>query len=259
MIECSGAAMLFGGILMAAIQGVVLMSSEVAADSETRKIALIGATALAAPDLINQALDAGLEVVGIVRRPEAIDFKHERFTVVKGDVYDVDSIENALEGDEVVISYIDIKMTLGVEVAEEVDLFSRGTANIIEAMKNKGNRRLIIASAVGSENVALVEPPEDVSPSEKLAWHRRRKYDDVRRMEAIVEGSNLDYIILRLPHLVSGPLSGEYSTFVNSNMYNTAIRDENPPRTLTQADLAYFILEQLSSDEYIGKTVGLIN
>ncbi len=51
-----------GGGLAAVIVSFALMGTDVAADSEPKRIVLIGATALAAPDLINQALDADHEV-----------------------------------------------------------------------------------------------------------------------------------------------------------------------------------------------------
>jgi len=250
----------FSSGLIAAIVSLMLISAEVSADSEPKRIVLIGATAEAAPALINQALEAGHEIIGIARRPEAVEIKHERLTVLKGDVYDLESIENALTGDEVVISYIDFPFIFGVEIVEEVDLFSKGTANIIQAMHNKGNRRLIIPSTRGVETVTVDKPPEAAPVTDKISWNRRRKYDDQRRMEAIVKSSDLDYIILRPTMLINAPPRGTVNVLVNRHMY-IAINGKTPPRTrtLTRADLAAFILEQLDSDEYLGKTVGLYN
>ena len=199
---------LCSGVLIVAIVSFTLISPEVFADSEPKRIVLIGATAEAAPALINQGLEAGHEIIGIARRPEAVKIKHERLIVLKGDVYDLESIENALTGDEVVISYIDSPFITGVEIVEEVDLFSKGTANIIQAMHNKGNRRLIIPSTRGVETVTLDKPPDDAPITDKISWERRRKYDDQRRMEAIVKSSDLDYIILRPTMLISAPPLG---------------------------------------------------
>lgn len=249
----------FGGIWMAAIVSLTLMNTEAFADSEPKRIVLIGATALAAPDLINQALDAGHEVIGLARRPEAVEIKHERFTVVKGDVYDVGSLEKALTGDEVVISYIDIELFLGVEVAEEVDLFSRGTANIIQAMNNKGNRRLIVTSSIGVVHIVLDKPSDDAPITIRLHWNRRYKYDDLRRMEEIVKASDLDYIILRSPHQLIEPSRGPVKTVVDGNMFKIIVREDSQSETITTSDLATFILQQLDSDEYVGKTVGVYN
>ena len=239
--------------------GALLSGPPAAAQPEPKKIVLIGATAVAAPELINRALDAGHIVIGFARRPEAVEINHERFSVVKGDVYEVETIEAALNGDEIVVSYIDVAMTLDEEDAAGIDLFSKGTANIVAAMKAKGNERLIVASAVGAEHIILEEPSADASMSERFVWLRRHKYDDIRRMEMIVEGSELDFIILRLPHLVGGPPGDAVNIVVNANTYNAAVRDAEPARPLTRADLSDFILQNLEADTYVGKTVGLYN
>ena len=252
-------AVIFVGVLLATtVMSFSLISAEISAASEPKRIVLIGATAQAAPRLINQALEAGHEVIGLARRPEAVEINHERFTVVKGDVYDLDSIEDALTGDEVVISYLDIHFTTGIEITEEVYLLSKGTKNIIQAMYNKGNRRFIAVSTRGVETVIVDKPSADAHITEHISWERRRKYDDHRRADELVRASGLDWIILRPTNLIEAPMRGTVNTVVNRHMY-IAVNGKMPPRgrTLTNADFAAFILDQLDSDEYIGKTVGL--
>ena len=78
-------------------------------------------------------------------------------------------------------------------------------------------------------------------------------------METIVEASELDYIILRLPHLVDGGPKGTPNVVVNKNAYNIAVKNQDSPRILTRIDLANFILEQLDSDEYLETRIALFN
>lgn len=245
----------FGGALMAAIVSLTSMNTEAAADSQTKRFLLIGATANSAPYLINQGLEAGYEVIGLARRPEEVKIEHERLTLVKGDVYDLASLENAFTGDEVIISYLSCCSSGDVndEITEEIDLFSRGTANIIQAMKNKGNRRLIVVSTTGVEHIFLDKPAVDAHIVDKLLWNRRRKYDDERRMEVIIRESELDYIIVRPGRVIGDQPQGTYNIFVNTNTYDSY------NRRLARPDLATFILDQLESDEYIGTTVGVYN
>jgi nucleoside-diphosphate-sugar epimerase len=242
---------------LAVILGVAL--SAAFADSHRNRLVLIGATANSAAELIEQALAAGHEVIGVTRRPETVEIDHERFAAVYGDVRDVESIEAILTGDEVVVSYIDVAYPFGAEIPAGIDLFSRGTTNIIAAMKKKGNRRLIVASNMAGEYIVLDKPGNDAPMIDRLAWARRHKYADARLMETIVEGSELDYIILRLPHLVSAKSRGRPTIVVNRNSFNEAVKNQTPSRNLTLADLSAFIIEQMNSDEYIGKTVGLYN
>jgi len=249
----------FSGGLIAAIVSLMLISAEVSADSEPKRIVLIGATAKSAPALISQALEAGHDIIGIARRPEAVKITHERFTVLKGDVYDLESIENALTGDEVVISYLGIFPNPNVEL-EEINLFSKGTANIIQAMHNKGNRRLIVASQVAAGYVVVDKPPNDAPTLDKVVWNWRRKYDDVRRMEVLVKSSDLDYIMIRPAQLIGRrPSRGTYKIVLNEADIQKILRDVTPRRSLARTDLAAFILDQLDSDEYLGMTIGLYN
>ena len=130
------------------------------------KIVLVGATSRTAKQLIPQALARGHEVTGLARRPEAVEFKHDRLTVLKADVYDLASLEAALNGDEVVVSMVGPSAVVEEDYGP-TDLNTQGTANIIEAMKRKGNRRLIVASSSLAEIVAVEGPPaEGVSPYE---------------------------------------------------------------------------------------------
>jgi nucleoside-diphosphate-sugar epimerase len=230
-----------------------------AADTHRNRLVLIGATANSAGELIKQALAAGHEVVGVTRKPETLEIQHQRFTAIYGDVRDVETIEAVLTGNEVVVSYIDVAFPFGAEIPAGIDLFSRGATNIIVAMKKKGNRRLIVAANMAAEHVILDKPADDAPMIDRLTWARRHKYSDVRLMETIVEGSELDYIILRLPHLSSAESQGKPNVVVNKNSFNIAVKNQTPPRTLTLADLSAFILEQMNSDEYLGTTVGLYN
>ena len=245
--------------LLLCLSAITIPCTSATADTHRNRLVLIGATANSAGELIQQALAAGHEVIGVTRKPETLTIEHDRFTAVYGDVRDVGTIEALLTGDEVVVSYIDVAFPFGAEIPAGVDLFSRGTTNIIAAMKKKGTRRLIVASNMAGEYIVLDKPADDAPMIDRLAWARRYKYADARLMETIVEGSELDYIILRLPHLISRESQGRPNVVVNKNSFNIAVKNQTPSRTLTLADLSAFILEQMNSDEYLGTTVGLYN
>ena len=244
------------GILLAVVATFASAILPVQAQSEPKKVLLIGATANSAPTFFHQAFDLGYEVSGIARRPEFVVVKDERLTIFKGDVYDQKSIENALTGNEIVVSYLAYSTPGGShgEILEEVDLFSRGITNVIRAMKNKGNRRLIAVSTTAVERVYVDKPAEDAPMVDTLMWNGRRRNDDVRRMETIIVASDLEYIIVR-PARVTGDASPgtPLNIVVNKNTYAP------DTRKLSRPDLAAFILGQLESDEYVGSIVGVYN
>ncbi len=223
-----------------------------------KRVVLIGATAKSAPAFFSRAFALGYDVVGVARRPEAVEIRDPRLTIVRGDVYDEKSIEAALTGNEVVVSYLSCCRTPGgqphAELTPDVNLLSKGIWNVIQAMKAKGNRRLIAVSSTSVEHVLVDKPGEDAPPIEKQWWNGRYKFDDQRRMEAIIFSSGLDFIIVR-PARVTGDVSPgtPLNIVVNKASYDPL------NRKLSRPDLAAFIMDQMDSPQYLGAVVGVWN
>ena len=233
------------GLLFAA---AVISPPAHAVESSGLKILVIGATARTAEGLIPQALAAGHEVIGLARRPNAVKFEHENLIVVKGDVYDVESLKAAMTGDEIVISVYGPRTTPEIEIPES-DLMSAGTANIITAMKAKGNTRLFATSSTSVEREIPETEPVGVPLTQKWMWNMRGVYRDMRHMEDVVHESGLEAIVLRPCQLLQEPMRHDIKLAV----------DEPAPsrRLITYADFSAFILSQLVSDDYIGTTVSV--
>ena len=220
------------------------------------KIVIIGATAKTAKELIPQALWRGHEVTALARRPYRIEHApHERLTIVKGDVYDRDSIENALSGDEVVISVYGPRVDLE-SVIPETDLMSTGTTNIIEAMKKKGNTRLFATSSTSVQEVKKrgytvdTPRPEELTATSGLwFWNMRGPYIDMLKMEDIVLDSSLEATVLRPGQMLELPARGNVLVTVDDITPNR--------RIITYADFAAFILDLVESKQYVGNIVGV--
>ena len=232
--------------------------SHEAGDPSGLEILVIGATSRTANELIPQALWRGHEVIAFARRPYRVRFAgHERLTIVKGDVYDQSTIAAALsgDGDEIVITLVGPRTEPGKEIPE-MDLLSTGTVNIIEAMRARGNNRLIAASSTAVERIAKLGYKADTPRPEGLTettglWYyfMRGPYNDMIKMEGIVRNSGLDFIIVRPGQMLVEPAYGNIKLAVDS---------ETPKQPLiTYADFAAFILDQLESDQYLGTTVGV--
>ena len=92
--------------------------------------------------LVDQAIVAGHTVTAVMRNPQSI----EGATVVRGDVLDPEDVLAAVEGADAVLS------SLGVPFGRKpIDTYSRGTANIIAAMKEHGVRRLVLTSSSAAD------------------------------------------------------------------------------------------------------------
>ena len=70
-------------------------------------------------------------------------------------------------------------------------------------------------------------------------------YDDKERQEEAIKQSDLDWVIVRPARLTDEPAKGEYRVHLGGSY--TA-------KTISRADVAAFMLAQLTDDTYVRKT-----
>jgi nucleoside-diphosphate-sugar epimerase len=124
-----------------------------------------------------------------------------------------------------------------------------GVRNIIDAMERAGVRRLIYISFLGVRNgrhqLSLLGK-YIVAP---LAL--RNVVEDHEAKERLLKQSRLNWTILRAPRLTNGRHTGTYRS-------GEDIRANTIIPAISRADVADFILKQLSDDTYLGKTPGVM-
>ncbi len=207
------------------------------------KILLIGATRGTGKEILNQALAQNDEVTALVRNPAPITLQNEHLKVVQGDVLDIASVERAMAGQEAVICSLGLPMAAS---RKPTTVFSDGTRNLIAAMNKQNVHRLICITGVGSgdsrghggflyDNIIL---PLLLSEG----------YADKTRQEEIIKQSTLDWVIVRPGILSNGTAKGHYHVMLDGKYQIKGI---------ARADVAAFVLEQLTSDTYLKKTPGI--
>lgn len=105
------------------------------------KLIVFGSTGGIGRQVVAQALAAGHQVAAVARRPEMLTIQHERLQVVRGDVFEPASFQQALTGQDVVVS------ALGILTKEPTVFYSSSMDNIMKAMRTAGLRRLLCISA----------------------------------------------------------------------------------------------------------------
>ncbi len=202
-------------------------------------ILIVGATRGIGLQLLNQALKHGHTVTALVRDPQRLSLQHEQLTVVKGDILDPEPINRAMTDQEAVCCTIGTGLTL-----KPVTVFSEGTKNLLEAMKTAGVKRLICVTGIGAG---------DSKGHGGFLYDRifnplllKTIYEDKDRQEALIESSELDWVVVRPGFLTHGPLTGQYRVLTDLTGI-TAGR-------ISRADVAHFMLQQLESDEYLRQT-----
>jgi putative NADH-flavin reductase len=240
----------------------VLASKIALAEPSQRPILVIGATARSAPELLKQALAQGRRVTALARRPEKIAVSGKGLTAVKGDVYDVESLAAAMTGEEAVVSLIGPRVADHSKEIGFVDLYSVGTTTIISAMRRKGNKRLIVVSSGGPEQIPA-EKPTISGTVDTWVWNARNLYGDMQRMEKIVAVSDLETVILRARNFGTGPKLDNLKLKFHENYTDFDQYQDKSKRTpgegsrVTYADFAALILNAVEGDRFVGQSVGV--
>lgn len=239
-----------------------LAANTAIAQSALRPILVIGATARSAPELLRQALAEGRRVTALARSPERIAVSGPGLTAVQGDVYDIDSLTAAMTGEEAVVSLIGPRVTDHSQEIGFIDLYSVGTATIISAMRQKGNKRLIAVSSGGPEQIPS-EKPTVTGTVDTWVWNARNLYGDMQRMEKIIAVSGLETVILRARNFGEGPKLDNLKLKVHDDYTDFDQYKDKSKRTpgegsrVTYADFAALILSLVEGDRFVGKSVGV--
>ena len=200
------------------------------------KLIVFGSTGGTGRNIVDQALDEGHEVTAIARNPSAFGIEHPNLEIVKGDVLQPETFEEAMREKDAVLSAI------GVNSTKPTTVYSEGISNITKAMKSNGVSRIICISAS-----AVVTSPELIFPvrmmTKLLQGILKNMYADLLKMEQVVRQTNLQWTVVRPPRLTQGQLRNQYRFAVNEWLPNCL--------RISRADLANFMLQHVNdADTY---------
>ena len=183
------------------------------------KLTVFGASGGTGSAVVSQALDAGHEVVAVVRDPARLPISHRNLTVVTADVMRPGDIADAVTGRDAIISALGHSRRRQDRKSAAVTFCADSARSITEAMRIAGSRRLVIVSASGpyadegdGPLLRYVAKPLLGRTVFKTVW------DDLVAMEGVVRASGLDWTVLRPPQLTDKPLTGRYRTRQGLNL-----------------------------------------
>lgn len=197
------------------------------------KLTIFGASSATGKLLINKALSQGHHITAFVRDEAKLPLTHPNLKIQCGDALNPADVEAAIKGSEAVLSILGPRGKSSVMAAES-------TGNIIKAMKKYGPKRLILVSVAGIP-VAQDRRGRNFIDS-LLKLFLKDVFADRENQLALLEASNLDWIAVRVPRLTNEAATGSVEAFFGS---------PSPAMSVTRADLADFMLDQLSSDRWL--------
>jgi putative NADH-flavin reductase len=198
-------------------------------------------------ETVKRALADGHSVRALARSAGTILIEDENLHKITGDALDPSTVAAALAGADAVIQ------TLGAPLGPDTvlkgtTLFSRATRVLVDGMTAAGVRRLIAVTGLGAGDSrghggffydAFVLP-----------LMLKRLYDDKDVQEQIIRRSGLDWTIARPGILTGGPATGAYRALLNPKDWRAG--------SISRADVADFLVKQVTDPTYLGKTPLLI-
>ena len=202
------------------------------------RVLVIGAAGRSGEAVVNEALAAGHKVTAFVRG--AAQYKKANVRVVEGDVLDAAAVDVAVAGQDAVIDALGGKTPWKVTTME-----TSAAHNIVDAMRRNGVRRLLKISVVGAGE--SVKNAGFFNEHLLMRTFLRGLLVDKAGMEAAIEGSNLDWTLVRPPMLTDGEKTGVARVL--------STEGGEKAHKIARVDLAAFMVKELESTRYVRQAV----
>ena len=203
------------------------------------QILVIGASRGIGLEVVRQGLERGHRIRAFARGADAIEVDDPALEKVAGDATDPRAVAQALDGVDAVV------LALGVPkdykfIVKPVTLFSEATETLLPVMEEHGVRRLVAVTGFGAGRSRAA-----LSGLEKVPFKlvMGRAYDDKSRQEEMIEGSGLDWTIVRPGILTANRKTGDYKVLVSPDEWRNGV--------IPRADVADFILTALEGGSHV--------
>ena len=205
-------------------------------------VLVIGAAGKTGEQVVKRALAQGHRVTALVHDADVYNPPSPHVKVVGGDATDAALVAGAMAGQAGVIDSVG-----GSTPFLNTDLERNVAKTVVAAMKQHGVRRLVVVSVLGAGD-----------SREQAGWFYEHLFiptflrgavKDKNAMEQTVETSGVDFVIARPPVLSDDAATGKIRVVGKGE---TADR-------ITRADLATFLVDQLTDDAHLGQAVVVAN
>ncbi|TDO66498.1 putative NAD(P)-binding protein [Kribbella sp. VKM Ac-2571] len=210
------------------------------------RVTILGANGPTGRLLTEQALADGHDVVALTRRPADFPLSHPQLTIVGGDVTDSDTVASVVDSSKAVLSALGTPFT-----RKPVNVYSVGGWNVLRAMKRSGVTRLVALTSGAVDEHR--EPTGGLIFNKVLQPYVTRVlgktvYDDMRRLEALLAASDVEWTVLRPSGLYELPEVTKYSI----------TEEPGPGRFTSRRDLAAAMLDQLTNERFVRKVAHVV-
>jgi putative NADH-flavin reductase len=205
-------------------------------------VLVLGANGAVGQIVIVELLKSNHEVTALARNAGAIQLKHPRLTVIQGTPANRGELENALAGQDAVLS------TLGARTNKKTTLRTDVARNLVSGMRKQHVRRLawLDAAGVGSSK-KFVQRSSFLFGRIIMPLFLNHMYNDAASADSLIENSGCEWIIVRPMSFTDDAQSKKLTVLTDMSLtVRLGLR-------IARADVATFMVEQLTKDDYVGK------
>ncbi|XP_072520830.1 flavin reductase (NADPH)-like [Salminus brasiliensis] len=216
------------------------------------KIAVLGATGQTGQQLVSQALQQGHIVTAIVRNPEKLTTAHDNLKVVEGNIFSEDSLKPHFKDQDAVMSCLGFPPS----VLGGVTGYTESMTATLGAMREARVNRIITMTSWYTE-------PNSGSKASFFVRNMllpmiRSVLSNMYEMEQHLQKTeDINWTVIRPPGLKNIPVT-ENKFLTHEGCYVPDEKGYPIGQTISRADVARFMLSQLTNSSWIKKAVAII-
>ena len=190
-------------------------------------------------------MEQGYSCKLLLRNPEAFFLKNPLIEIIKGDVQNLDDIRALVaDGCDAVIS------ALGMgKMPNPTSIFSQSITNIIQAMTEQNIRRYIVITGLTVGTEFDKKGTKTKFATDWMYTNYPLTTTDKQTEYEILKTSNLDWTLVRLPMIEQTEERNEVVISLEDCLGNK----------ISVNDLAEFLINQLSDNQYIKQSPFVVN
>ena len=210
------------------------------------RVVIFGATGRTGQELVHQSLERGNEVIAYARNSSKIPLESPCLVKVSGELNNRASLRAAIEGSDAVLS------ALGPTGKPSDEELSDGIGNILSVMEECGIARFVALSTTSAQDSQDVDGFRTRLRRDMIRRGRPTSYEQIVRYSQLIRDSSCDWTLVRIASILTDkPLSKQvHAGYLGRGSFRN---------TLSRADLAWFMLEQVESTEHLRKAPALSN
>jgi putative NADH-flavin reductase len=207
------------------------------------KVVIFGANGKTGLLVVEQALAKGHQVIAYIRRPGSIRIDNPKLKIVVGNLNETLKMKDTIKGADACIS------TLGTgSLTKHSPEMMTGIKNIVSIMETAKVHRFIYLSSLGAgESIYLIPQPLRFILSKIFL---RVTLADHNTNENTIMNSKLKWTLVRPGSLTDGQLTGN----LKHGSENVRTKESS---SISRANVASFIVQQLTDTTYLQKSVWL--